>query len=137
MGDMKRAAIYVRVAHADQMAADAQTHTLREYAQKNGYGEPRVYIDNGASGLNLNRPALREMEADIDAGAVNTVVVQSISRIGRNFIETDRWIRDLEERGIDLITVDGSYNKSCPQVLKAFAHVCHYNRTKRRTAAER
>ncbi|MCL2225327.1 MAG: recombinase family protein, partial [Defluviitaleaceae bacterium] len=43
-----------------------------------------TYTDNGFIGLNFDRPAMRQLQADVDAGLVGVVLVKDISRISRN-----------------------------------------------------
>ncbi len=50
-------------------------------------------IDDGYSGVLFNRPAFQEMIADIIAGKVNCVIVKDLSRLGREYIETGRYLR--------------------------------------------
>ena len=42
-----------------------------------------VKIDNGFTGLNFNRPAYQEMMSEINAGAINCIIVKDLSRFSR------------------------------------------------------
>lgn len=42
------------------------------------------YLDNGPSGLTLNRPAFTRLNANARAGSISVMFVKSISRIGRD-----------------------------------------------------
>lgn len=50
-------------------------------------------IDDGYSGIIFDRPAFQEMMADIEAGKINCVIVKDLSRLGREYIETGRYLR--------------------------------------------
>lgn len=52
-----------------------------------------IYIDDGYTGLNFERPGFRRMMEDIHSGLVNMVVVKDLSRLGRDYIETGRLIK--------------------------------------------
>ena len=119
--DNLKTAIYCRVANEDDSAIATQEDRLRIYAQENGYGNVTIYSDNGASGLDFNRPALSKLEADIQAGWIDALIVRDISRIGRNCFETENWIADLRKKGVKLLTVDGVYDENpISQCSKAF-----------------
>jgi len=64
-------------------------------------------VDNGYSGLFYNRPAFNEMIADIKAGHVDCVVIKDLSRLGRNYVETGKYLRDLFHlSGVRFISID-------------------------------
>ena len=51
-----------------------------------------IYIDDGYTGTNFNRPELKRMMADIDAGKIDAIVCKDLSRFGRERIETGNYI---------------------------------------------
>lgn len=51
-----------------------------------------VYIDDGYSGTNFNRPAFQRMIEDIEAGKVNTVCTKDLSRFGREHVMMDYYL---------------------------------------------
>ena len=104
----KKAAVYCRVAQMDDEAMELQKARVLRYAAELGHKNPVIYADNGASGLDYNRPAFSAMNADIAEGKISAVIVHSISRVGRNPVETLPWIDQIKRKGIDLNAWDGS-----------------------------
>ena len=85
-------AIYCRVACKDDDAMLHQESMLRQYANEHGYGNIKVYADNGYVGLNYDRPAYIRLQKDIDAGIVGAVIVTNTSRITRNLLDLPEWV---------------------------------------------
>lgn len=52
-----------------------------------------VYVDNGYSGANFDRPEFKRMMSDIETGNANCVIVKDLSRSGRDYIEAGRLIQ--------------------------------------------
>ena len=50
-------------------------------------------VDDGYSGVLYDRPAFMEMMELIKSGAANCVIVKDLSRLGREYIETGRYLR--------------------------------------------
>jgi DNA invertase Pin-like site-specific DNA recombinase len=50
-------------------------------------------VDDGFSGLLFDRPAFKEMMDDIQDGKINCCVCKDLSRLGREYIETGRYLR--------------------------------------------
>ena len=96
-----RVAIYIRLSKEDvdrgydeSESIKNQRTLLTEYVQKLGwkYELIYIYIDQGYTGTNFNRPAFQQMIRDINSGKVNMVVTKDLSRLGRDYIETGEYI---------------------------------------------
>ena len=94
-------AIYIRLSKEDvdrgydeSESIKNQRTLLTEYVQKLGweYELIDIYIDQGYTGTNFNRPAFQQMIRDINLGKVNMVVTKDLSRLGRDYIETGEYI---------------------------------------------
>lgn len=85
--------IYCRLSKDDEQSGESvsigtQRSILTEYCQQHGYSIYKVYIDDGYSGLNFNRPGFKELLGDVERGAVNMVITKDLSRLGRDYIMT-------------------------------------------------
>lgn len=105
-------AVYIRLSRedGDKEESDSvgnQRKLLTEFVNKhNDFILYDVYIDDGYSGTNFNRPSFRRMIADIKNGKVNCVVVKDLSRFGRDYIDTGRYLeRYFPEMGVRFISV--------------------------------
>jgi len=68
-------------------------------------------IDDGYSGVNFQRPAFQLMLEDIRQGKVDCVVVKDLSRFGRNYIESGRYIEQLFPMlGVRFIAITDNYD---------------------------
>ncbi|MDL2302003.1 recombinase family protein [Lachnospiraceae bacterium OttesenSCG-928-D06] len=66
----------------------------------------KIYIDDGYSGANFERPDFKRMRDDIYDGKVNMVVVKDLSRFGRDYIDTGRYIQKIfPSLGIRFISI--------------------------------
>ena len=93
--------IYVRLSKEDvdkcldeSESIKNQKTLLTEYVQKLGdkYELIDVYIDQGFTGTNFNRPDFQRMVKDIENEKINMVVTKDLSRLGRDYIETGEYI---------------------------------------------
>jgi DNA invertase Pin-like site-specific DNA recombinase len=87
----KITALYERLSRDDELAGDSnsivnQKSYLLEYAASHGFANCVHYTDDGWSGGNFDRPAWKQMMADIEAGKVGTVIAKDMSRIGREYL---------------------------------------------------
>lgn len=68
-------------------------------------------IDDGYSGTNFNRPAFMELLEDVKSGRINCIIVKDLSRLGREYIETGRYIqRMFPALGIRFIAINDYYD---------------------------
>ena len=89
----KITALYERLSRDDDQVGDSnsivnQKKYLEGYAEQRGYTNIQHYTDDGWSGGNFDRPAWKQLVADIGAGRVAHVLVKDMSRIGRDYLQT-------------------------------------------------
>lgn len=53
------------------------------------------YVDDGYSGANFERPAFQKLMEDVRTGKINCIIVKDLSRLGRNYIETGRYLEKI------------------------------------------
>jgi len=120
--------IYCRLSNDDErdgesVSIENQKLLLQRYVREQGWNEYGVYIDDGFSGTNFQRPGVQRLIADAKAGKINVILVKDLSRFGRNYIEfgqyTDYLFPSIGCRfialnnGIDTERQDGSTDVMC------------------------
>ena len=97
------AAIYLRLSRDDEdidgsksesNSISSQRDMIRSFIRKQDDMEIYdIYVDDGFSGANFDRPEFKRMMKDIEAGHVDCVIVKDLSRLGRDYIEAGRLIQ--------------------------------------------
>ena len=81
--------------------------------QKTGIKLIKEYVDDGYSGTNFDRPSFKRMMEDVKAGKINCIIVKDLSRLGRNYIETGRYLeRIFPFIGVRFISVLDRYDSA-------------------------
>jgi len=96
-------ACYVRVSTADQNL-DRQLTATTDYAQDElgaGLAEIETYRDK-STGTTTDRSGYRDLMADVDAGDVDAVVVQEISRMARSLQDLQRTVERVTDEGVEV-----------------------------------
>lgn len=110
----KITALYCRLSQEDELAGESgsiqhQKQILSEYAEKNGFPNPRIWADDGYSGVSFDRPGYNEMMAEVEAGNVSTIVVKDHSRLGRNRLVMGYLIEEkFPDYGVRYIAINDS-----------------------------
>jgi site-specific DNA recombinase len=68
------------------------------------------YDDGGFSGGTLERPALRRLIADIEAGRVDVVVVYKIDRLSRSLMDFAKLVEVFDRNNVTFVSVTQSFN---------------------------
>ena len=71
---------------------------------------PERYDDGGFSGGDTDRPALRRLLADIEAGKIDCVVVQRVDRFSRSLRDFLALMEEFEKHGIMFVSVTQAFN---------------------------
>ena len=89
------AALYVRLSRDDNLEGESysignQKKLLTRVAKEKGYTNLLTYVDDGISGVTMNRPDYIKMIQDIEDNKVSAVFVKDLSRLGRIYIEVGK-----------------------------------------------
>lgn len=94
-----KATAYIRLSYTDDHSkesdsVDNQRKLIENFVSQN----PDIEIvcekiDDGYSGIIFDRPAFKEMMQLVTDGSINCVIVKDLSRLGREYIETGRYLR--------------------------------------------
>jgi site-specific DNA recombinase len=71
---------------------------------------PDRYDDGGFSGGTLERPALKRLLGDIEAGKVDVVVVYKIDRLSRSLMDFSRLVEVFDQHKVTFVSVTQSFN---------------------------
>ena len=114
-----RCAVYTRKSSEDGLemefnSLDAQREACEAYiTSQRGEGWVQVddrYDDGGVSGGTLDRPALKRLVADVEAGRIDIVVVYKIDRLSRSMLDFLNLVESFEHHGVTFVSVTQSFN---------------------------
>jgi site-specific DNA recombinase len=114
-----RCAIYSRKSSEEGLeqefnSLDAQRESCEAYvASQRAEGwllVPDRYDDGGFSGGTLDRPALKRLLADIEAGRVDVVVVYKIDRLSRALMDFSKLVEVFDKHKVTFVSVTQSFN---------------------------
>ncbi len=72
---------------------------------------PLEFVDDGYSGTNFERPAVKEMLALVREGKICCIIVKDISRFGRNYLEVGDYLEQIFPfMGVRFIAVNDGYD---------------------------
>ena len=110
---------YLRLSRedGDKLESDSirnQRELIKEFlAQHNGLNFVDEYVDDGYSGTSYDRPAFQRLMEDVKARKINCIIVKDLSRLGRNYIETGRYLEKIFPfLGVRFISVLDHYDSA-------------------------
>jgi DNA invertase Pin-like site-specific DNA recombinase len=115
----RRCALYTRKSSDEGLdqafnSLDAQREACAAYV-KSQAGEgwkvlPTLYDDGGYSGGSMERPALRQLLADIEAGRIDIIIVYKIDRLTRSLADFARMVEIFDRHGVSFVSVTQAFN---------------------------
>ena len=104
--------LYIRLSREDEdkthesESISNQKSLLLQYTKENNLKVYDMYIDDGYSGTNFNRPNFNRLIKDIELGKINMVITKDMSRLGRDYIGTGNLIeRYFPEHNVRYIAI--------------------------------
>jgi site-specific DNA recombinase len=111
--------LYTRVSSRNQLepefnSLEAQKERLEAYCKAQDYSVYRLYEDGAYSGDSLDRPALRQMMADIREGRINCVVAYKIDRLTRSVKDFHELLALFERQNVSFVAVTQNLDTQTP-----------------------
>ncbi len=132
----KRCAIYTRKSSDEGLDQDfnsldaqreAAEHHIRAQAHEGWTILPDRYDDGGFSGGSMERPALRRLMQDIEAGKIDVIVVYKIDRLSRSMADFMKIMEVFDRHKVSFVSVtqhfntDTSMGRLILNILQSFA----------------
>lgn len=114
-----RCAIYTRKSSEEGLEQDFNSlHAQREacaayilsQASEGWTLLPDEYDDGGLSGGTLERPALRRLMKDIEAGRIDIVIVYKVDRLSRSLLDFAKLVEAFDKANVSFVSVTQSFN---------------------------
>jgi site-specific DNA recombinase len=114
-----RCAVYTRKSsdenlHMEFNSLDAQREAAEAYIRSQAALGwtclPDRFDDGGFSGGNLERPALRRLLAEVEAGRVDVVAIYKIDRLSRSLLDFARLMEVFDRHGVAICSVTQQFN---------------------------
>jgi len=125
-GSARRVAGYVRVSkerNLEKFGMDAQIAGVVKYVKYRGWGQAKIYRENGVSGYTRDRPALERLLGDARAGKLDVVIFPSIDRAARSVTDMIDIDAALREANVAIIFVREGVDTSSP-TGQFFRNIC-------------
>ncbi|EDP61758.1 resolvase [alpha proteobacterium BAL199] len=115
----QRCAIYTRKSSEEGLdmefnSLDAQREACEAYvtSQKaEGWAAIRErYDDGGVSGGTLERPGLKRLIQDVEAGLIDVIVVYKIDRLSRSLMDFAKLVENFDRNQVTFVSVTQSFN---------------------------
>jgi len=91
--------IYARISRDDEEKTNGKSESIQnqinfltKFVVDNEWNLVSIYFDDGYTGTNFDRPDFIRLIKDIENKTINMVVTKDLSRLGRDYIETGRYM---------------------------------------------
>ncbi|MDE5715371.1 MAG: recombinase family protein, partial [Anaeroplasmataceae bacterium] len=113
---IERIGIYVRLSQEDmgknlRTSIENQIEYIKNYLFEKNLNFEKIYIDDGFSGRNFDRPDFIQLLKDIDSKQINCVIVKDLSRLGRNYLTVGKYIEEIfPNKQVRFISINDNYD---------------------------
>ena len=124
--NLRFTALYCRLSSDDELKGDSnsiihQKQILQDYALKHSLTPTEIYVDDGFTGTNFDRPDFKRLLSDVENDLVKTVIVKDLSRLGRNYLKVGYYTEVLfPEKGVRFISIADNLDTSVNDELNDF-----------------
>lgn len=106
-----RVVLYCRTAVRDKKikeskAISQQVMALKKCAAKQGMKVIGVYVDDGFSGITLNRPGLAKLRDLIKKGGIDALLTKHPDRLARNVLLLAQLMQEFQSQGVKVLFHD-------------------------------
>jgi site-specific DNA recombinase len=118
-GKIVRCAIYTRKSTEEGLdqefnSLDAQREASEAFIESQKHEGWQVitdhYDDGGYTGVNMDRPALKRLMAEVEARIVDCIVVCKVDRFSRSLLDFMRTIEILDQNDVSFVSVTQQFN---------------------------
>ena len=95
---------------------------MEAYAETHGFEIVGTTAEQ-ASGLDFSRRGLAEVSGAVAAGEVDLLLVADLSRLGRDVVKTDAYLRWLEDQFVEVVCADGTVPQTATEILHELVKV--------------
>ena len=143
---VRRCAIYTRKSTEHGLdqefnSLDAQREACEAYiksqASQGWKVLPQHYDDPAYSGGDLDRPALKRLLRDVEAGRIEVVVVYKIDRLTRSLVDFAKLVETFDARSISFVAVTQQFNTTTSMGRLTLNILLSFAQFERELASER
>jgi DNA invertase Pin-like site-specific DNA recombinase len=141
-----RCAIYTRKSTEHGLeqefnSLDAQREACEAYIKSQAFqgweALPQHYNDPAYSGGNLDRPALKRLLADIEAGKIDVIVVYKIDRLTRSLADFAKLVEAFDAKSVSFVAVTQQFNTTTSMGRLTLNVLLSFAQFERELSAER
>lgn len=135
----RRARLYARVSTDEQSRSGyslaAQDEKMRAFCSIHDWIVAGVYVEEGVSAKNLDRPKYKQMMSEAQTGDV--IVVYKLDRLTRSVRDLDDLLKEFENRGLSFSSVTENFETTSATGRLMMRMIAEFAQWERETIAER